>query len=237
VRPGYVYTGTGRAHITLPAGKYTLYAGRGFEYGVDSIRLELKPRQNIEKTFRIRREVETHGWVSCDTHIHTLTHSGHGDASLEDRVITIAGEGIELPVITDHNINADLKPVAQKLSLDNYFTPVTGNELTTKVGHFIAFPTVAGSPAIDHRAGDWNGIIEAMAVDEKIEVVILNHAQDVHNGFIPFGSDHHLSAAGIDTRGWRFPANAMEVINSGSQQTDIMQLYQDWFGMLNRGYF
>jgi hypothetical protein len=32
-----------------------------------------------------------------------------------------------------------------------------------------------------------------------------------------------------------FPANAMEVMNSGSQQTHIMNLFHDWFGMLNRG--
>ena len=37
--------------------------------------------------------------------------------------------------------------------------------------------------------------------------------------------------------GWTFRANAMEVMNSGSQQTDPMQLYFDWFGMMNHGYF
>jgi hypothetical protein len=36
---------------------------------------------------------------------------------------------------------------------------------------------------------------------------------------------------------WTFPANAMEVVNSGSQQKDIMRLYEDWFGMMNRGHF
>ena len=34
----------------------------------------------------------------------------------------------------------------------------------------------------------------------------------------------------------KFPANAMEVMNSGSQQTHIMNLFHDWFGMINRGY-
>ena len=28
----------------------------------------------------------------------------------------------------------------------------------------------------------------------------------------------------------------MEVINSGATQNDPMQLYRDWFGMLNRGH-
>ena len=29
----------------------------------------------------------------------------------------------------------------------------------------------------------------------------------------------------------------MEVINSGSQQSNIMTLYNDWFGMMNHGYY
>ena len=36
VRPGVVYTGNGRAAFGLPAGKYTVYAGRGFAYSIDS---------------------------------------------------------------------------------------------------------------------------------------------------------------------------------------------------------
>ena len=40
----------------------------------------------------------------------------------------------------------------------------------------------------------------------------------------------------MDLRGWEFPANAMETINSSAQQTDFMSLFNDWFGMLNRGY-
>ena len=51
----------------------------------------------------IRREVATPGLVACDTHVHTLTNSGHGDATIAERVVTLAGEGIELPIATDHN--------------------------------------------------------------------------------------------------------------------------------------
>jgi hypothetical protein len=237
VRPGYVYTGSGYASISLPAGTYTIYAGRGFEYGIDSLRLEIKPGERVQKTFRIKREVQTEGWISCDTHIHTFTYSGHGDATLEDRVITIAGEGIELPVITDHNIYVDLNPTARRMQVDGYFTPVTGDELTTKVGHFNVFQTDAKTTVIDHQVDDWNGV--SASIDDKgdTKAIILNHARDIHNGFRPFDPGRHLSVAGISADRWKFPANAMEVINSGSQQTDIMTLYRDWFGMLNRGYF
>src|SRR6185295_13441864 len=34
VRPGVVYTGSGTVRMGLPAGYYTLYASRGFEYSV-----------------------------------------------------------------------------------------------------------------------------------------------------------------------------------------------------------
>src|SRR4051812_33528306 len=40
---------------------------------------------------------------------------------------------------------------------------------------------------------------------------------------------------GENLNGWQLRANAMEVVNSGAQQTDMLRLVQDWFGLLNRG--
>lgn len=235
IRTGFVYTASGKAMLSLPSGAYKIYAGRGFEYGIDSVQIEIKPGDHISKTLRIKREVATEGWVSSDTHIHTFTHSGHGDATTEERAITVAGEGIELPVMTDHNVYVDLTAAAKTTNVIKYFTPVTGDELTTKVGHFNLFPTTVGALVIDHNASDWDAV--AKNIGKKSKVIILNHARDIHNGFRPFDTTRHLSSVGTGKDDWAFPANAMEVINSGSQQTEIMNLYQDWFGMLNRGYF
>jgi hypothetical protein len=236
IRPGTVYTGTGKASLRLPAGRYVIYAGHGFEYGIDSVHIVLKPGDRVQKIFRLKREVETGGWVSSDTHVHTFTHSRHGDATEEERAITLAAEGVELPVMTDHNIYVDLNTAARNANVRSYFTPVTGDELTTSVGHFNVFRTTAGTPVIAHQAADWTQVSENIKeADNKI--IILNHARDIHNGFRPFDPSRHLSSAGTSKDDWKFPANAMEVVNSGSQQTDYMQLYQDWFGMLNRGYF
>src|SRR5439155_5589537 len=80
VRPGVVYTSTGQARFGLPAGEYTIYAGRGFDYGLDSTTIQVKAGDMLKKSLAIRREVPLEGYVSCDTHIHTLTYSGHGDA-------------------------------------------------------------------------------------------------------------------------------------------------------------
>ena len=236
IRPGYVYTGSGEAFIGLPAGTYNLYAGRGFEYGIDSARVVVKAGDYSTRRFSIRREVATKGWVASDTHIHTFTWSRHGDASVADRVLTIAGEGLELPIMTDHNLNIDLVPFAVDENVRQYFTPVTGDEVTTAVGHFNVFPFEKEEAAIDHRAKTWKALSEAMGETAKEKAIILNHARDTHNGFRPFDPKIHLAAAGMRLDGWEVPANAMEVINSGSQQTDQMQLTRDWFGMLNHGY-
>ena len=237
VRPGVVYTSDGNATIGLPAGGYKVYATRGFEYGVDSAEIYLKPGDRIQKTLRIQREVDTEGWVSSDTHIHTFTHSRHGDATMEERAITIAGEGIELPIMTDHNTYVDLAPFAEVMGVNKFFTSVVGDELTTKFGHFNVFKARPGTPVINHNINDWDGVSKNINDETNSKVIILNHARDVHNGFRPFGPDHHLSSAGTTIDMEKFPANAMEVINSGSQQTNIMNLFHDWFGMVNRGHF
>ena len=237
IRPGFVYTGNGKASIGLPPGQYKIYAGRGFEYGVDSAEVIVKKGEHARHRFSIRREVSTPGWVSSDTHIHTLTWSGHGDASAPERVLTIAGEGLELPIITEHNLQVDMRTIAEAGGVARYFTPVTGNEVTTAVGHFNVFPLPPDKTVVDHRHKTWSSVSEKLRAYEDSKVIILNHAHDIHADFRPFDPRIHLSSAGMRLDGWNFPANAMEVINSGAQQTDRMELTRDWFGMLNHGHF
>lgn len=236
VRPGVVYTGTGRAFFGLPAGSYVIYAGRGFEYSVDSTQITVKPGDRIRLPLSIRREVPTEGYVSMDTHIHTVTHSGHGDATDTERAVTLAGEGIELAVATEHNRHISYETAFQTAGVRPYVTPMIGNEVTTRVGHFNIFPVEAGAPVPDHRPAAWDSIFAGIYDTPGVRVVVLNHARDVHSGFIPFGPVRHLAVAGERADGWVLRANAMEVINSGAQQTDGMQLYRDWSGMLNRGH-
>jgi hypothetical protein len=237
VRPGVIYTGNGKAGFGLPAGEYTIYAGRGFAYGVDSVSLRLKPRDRPQKRLAIRREVKTPGYISCDTHVHTLTYSGHGDAGIEERMLTLAGEEVELPIATDHNRHIDYQPVAAKLGVRPYFTPVIGNEVTTPLGHFNIFPLHADDPFPDFNLKNWKALAENIHLRTKAKVIVLNHPRDLHSGFRPFDPEYFLAATGQRLDGRELPANAMEVINSGAQQTDFMRPFHDWFGLLNRGMY
>ena len=236
VRPGIVYTSTGKARIGLPGGMYKIYAGRGFEYSLDSAEITLADGDQQRKTFKIRREVPTNGFVACDTHVHTLTHSGHGDASVEERMITLAAEGIELPIATDHNVQIDHRPFAQKMDVRQFFTPVIGNEVTTSIGHFNIFPVNPGARVPDHKLETWKSILDDIYRTPGVKVAILNHARDLHRGVRPFGQRLFNEVVGENLDGWAMQFNAMEVVNSSATQTDHLRLFQDWMALLNRGY-
>ncbi len=236
VRPGVVYTRGERFRLSLPAGRYTLYAGRGFEYSVARAAVGLKPGKNPSVRLSIRREVDTTGWAALDTHLHTGTHARHGDADVAERMLTIAGEGIELPVSTEHNLRIDFDAAARDAGVRQYFTPILGSEVTTPSrGHFNVFPIAPAGRDIDHRAPDWQDLQKSMGDAASNPVVVLNHGRDVHGGFRPLDPTRHISVAGERLDGMALPANAMEIVNSGAVMSDAMALPRDWMGMLNRG--
>src|SRR5262249_52462699 len=149
----------------------------------------------------IRKEVPTAGWISCDTHIHSLTWSGHGDATGDERVLAIAGEGIDLPICTEHNRHVDYHASPVKQGVRRRLTTVVGNEVTTNVGHFNIFPVKAAGPVPDYRGRDWESVFAGIARAEA-KVIVLNHPRDLHAGFRPFGPEHHLALTGSNLDGW-----------------------------------
>lgn len=234
-RPGVVYTPDGRARIGLPPGGYTVIASRGFEYGIDSRELSLAEGEARRLDLTIRREVPTEGLVACDTHVHTLTHSGHGDATIDERAVTLAGEGIELPIATDHDhLTTDLADAAGRMGVSACFTPVVGDEATTRTGHFNAFPFPDDARPPDPGIAGWADLLRAIRAGSDDRVVILNHPRDLHAGFRPFAPEHFNPVAGAHRRG-PLGVDAMEVINSGAMRSDLMELARDWMAVRNHG--
>src|SRR5204862_6085189 len=136
-------------------GSYTVYASRGFEWSVATQSIRVAVGEVARLNLSLTHEVATPGWVSCDTHVHTFTHSGHGDATVDERMLTLAGEGLELPIATDHNTNIDYTGAAQHARVTQCFTPVVGNEVTTPAGHFNIFPVDPGARVPDFQITDW----------------------------------------------------------------------------------
>jgi len=239
LRTGVIYTGDGSADFGLPTGRYTIFATRGSAYGLAARAVSQTPGQATEVDLAIGREVSTPGFVACDTHIHTLTFSGHGDSTADERALTIAGEGIELAVASEHNRFVDFSEIAPRVGVSARFTPVIGDEVTTKIGHFITFPAAAATtPVPDFKQSDWPALMDSMraATGGERGIVILNHPRDIHDGFIPFSPENFNAVTGDNLRGPDFTFDAVEVANSGTLQSDFMQSFRDWFALLNHGY-
>ncbi len=251
VRDGIVYL-IGDATIELQAGEYALYASRGTEWSMDQVELTLgadeleaageesgergdagipTPRQ---VSLSLRREVDTTGYVACDTHVHTLTYSGHGDASVPERLVTLAGEGVELAIATDHNHHTDYRPLQHELGLDPYYTSVVGNEVTTDNGHFNAFPLDPDGELPPWQLTDWVALVQGMR-DAGARAIVLNHPRwpSIESGpYAVFGLDPFTGARATATP---FHFDAMELVNSSESHADPYMLFRDWFALLNRG--
>lgn len=227
VRTGVIYSATGYFTFKLPAGSYKVYASRGFEYGVDSMTLELSSHKIVSKHFVLEHEIVLPDWKSIDPHVHTQEFSGHGDASMNERIISIAGEGLNYAAITEHNKAIDIADQVKVRGLEKWLVPITGDELTTPVGHFNILPVEPGRIP-EHDVKTWKEVQQNLDKIPGKKIVILNHARDGHAGVRPIDS---LQARNVSA----LPFNAMEVMNSGSQQTDPRQLYMDWLTLIGRG--
>jgi hypothetical protein len=231
VRTGVVYTADGSTTIGLPAGGYRIFASRGFEYSAPSKSVRLKTGDSRRIKLRLKKEVELDGYASLDTHVHTLELSGHGDATVRERIITAAGEGLDVIAVTEHNRIADYVPTLRQLGLEKHLTVIPGNEVTTAMGHFNIFPVRLDAPPPDWRTTDWT----ALSASLQASVVIQNHPRDLHSNYRPFDPAHHRSETGENLNGRPVFANAVEVINSGAMSSDILQPVLDWLGLLNAG--
>lgn len=236
VRTGIVYCLDGKAEIPLPAGAYQVFATRGPEFTRPHMLAPLEVGDSLILRLKLRRVVDTRGWVSCDPHVHTVTFSKHGDCTIQERMITLAGENVELPIATDHNLQIDYRSEAAETGANRFFTPLIGNEVTTEFGHFNAFPFTPTASLPDHGESSWKKLIPEIFSKPNVGVVILNHPRDVHRGYRPFAPENFNAVSGESLSGRPFLFNAMEVINSGAQQSDQFQLFRDWMAIVNRGH-
>ncbi|CAN5427502.1 hypothetical protein BH23VER1_BH23VER1_25130 [soil metagenome] len=242
IREGVVYSLDGQASVRVAGDRatprrYRVFCGRGFEFGLGHEEVAVgadDDRALVE--FRIRREVPTPGLVACDPHLHTYEFDRHGDCTLVERLVSIAGEGVELPVSTAHDLHIDYAVEAERIGAARWFAPVLGCEVTTDLGHFNSFPVIPGTPPAAHKLRPWTQIFANIFATPGVEVCVLNHGRDLHRDFRPLGPENFDPETGVFAGGRILRANAIELVNSGAQQTDPMRLVRDWFALLRSGH-
>ena len=132
--------GDGRASVIVRPGTYTVYVSRGPEYALFSREIIVAPGGVARVGAALEQVVETPGYISGDFHLHA---AGSIDSGLDynRRILSVAGEGLESAVATDHNYISDYAPYILRNGLQPWLRSVVGLELTTfESGHFNGFP-------------------------------------------------------------------------------------------------
>ncbi len=196
----WVYLDDGADTVQLPAGYYEVYISHGPEYTLRRKKIRVKDGSEKKLRARIRRVVDTSGFISADFHIHS-GRSQDTQAGIRDRVISFAGEQVEVMVSTDHDFHLDYAPLISSLNLGNEVTSIVGNEVTGSVPNPPAFPDSYGHinawplPVIPNARRD--GAIEEEFVapnwlykrlrDQGAEVIQYNHVRAGVSGVTSIG--------------------------------------------------
>ncbi|MGE3633840.1 MAG: CehA/McbA family metallohydrolase, partial [Sandaracinaceae bacterium] len=137
---GEAFTEDGIAVLLVRPGTYEIVSSRGPEYDVARDTVELAPGSTTSLTHTLTRVVDTVGWIAADMHLHS---QGSHDSSMthDARVRSIAAEGVEWAVASEHNAIADYSAAIERTGLHDWLRGSIGLEVTTiEAGHFNGYP-------------------------------------------------------------------------------------------------
>ncbi len=176
-----VFPTDGQAVLSVPPGDHRVVVSRGYEYDiVNTVVTDVAAGEVRDVNAQLTRVVDSTGVMCGDFHIHTHRSPDATDAP-EFKLMAAAGDGVELPVRTDHEFVAGFEPVVASLGLGAWMYGFSALELTTQsFGHFGAFPLEPDlDPAVPNDGAVlWNGIDASGAVEIFEPVRVLKDARD-----------------------------------------------------------
>lgn len=232
-----LYSLSGSGSVQLPAGRYDVLATHGPEYSMP--RQELEVNAELGATFHaeLTRSVDTAGYLAADFHVHA-SPSKDSDVPLTDRVLTLAAEGIELAVATDHNHVTDYREPIAKQRLQRKLGSFPGVEITTPGwGHFNAYPypaSVEVPPFQDASPLEIFSIVRARA---PLAVLQVNHPRMPGVGY--FNRGELDSKRGVaEAPEFSFAFDTLEVSNGFDLEDPkvLERNLREWFELMNTGH-
>ncbi|MBI4664076.1 MAG: carboxypeptidase regulatory-like domain-containing protein [Verrucomicrobia bacterium] len=245
----------GRFRVPLPPGKYKVIVTRGIEYSHIEQSLELLPEQTVSVKGKLRRLVDTTGWVSADYHNHS-TPSGDNTCGTDDRIINLAVEHVEFAPTTEHNRLYDWRPHIRKLGLSDYLQTVSGLELTGSGPHLNSFPFRPEPYRQDNGAPVWNRDPRISAITlrdwqgaEPDRWIQINHPDMVEN-FIDRDADGQVDGGflglaqlidGLETQNYAtseiLDGRPFRIGTDSNRKETVFYIREFvWLQMLNRGH-
>lgn len=155
-----VYAVSGSFTQEVLPGKYEVVVSYGPEYDIAVQQIMVEQGKHAALTAKLKRSVNTAGWVSSDFHSHS-SPSGDNTSSQFGRVQNLICEHIEFGPCTEHNRIDTYVPHLKALKAEHLMATCTGMELTggpLPVNHQNAFPLLmrarmqdGGGPVTDQN--------------------------------------------------------------------------------------
>ncbi len=182
----------GVAEMFVRPGTYEVWTSRGPEYDAVRETVTVQPGETATLTHRLRRVVDTPGWIGADLHLHSV-NSIDAAMPLDARVLSLAAEGVEWAVSTDHNFVTDYAPNIEAMGLRDFLNSSIGLELTTlESGHFNGYPLDYEVGPVAHGSFQWSNRppnelfadLRALGANGPDETIVqVNHPRDSILGY------------------------------------------------------
>ncbi len=252
-----VYHVAETALLDVPPGDYQVSVTRGFEYSPLLLDVTITADETSELDVVLERLLDTEGYMSMDGHIHGGPSPDSG-VTIPDRLVTLAGEGLEIAVSTDHENMIPWAPYIPGLGLEPWINTVLGAEVTaTLPEHSNAYPF--SDLTDEHPRGRpvrWYGLAvgEFFAASRArgAEVVALNHPRNGCAYMCIVDYDRMTGEANLedptqlgfapDAELWSWDFDTIEFMNGhASPFVDPSNpygsgLFEDWMSFHNHGH-
>ncbi len=227
--------------LGLPVGTYLIYASRGPEYSMDQKIVEVLKDELQELVFRIDRVLETPHLISLDPHLHTTNSDGR--MGIAERIKSIVAEGVDVAVASDHNFVSDYNPALKRLGLEKYLAVVYGNEVThpDDLVHYNTYPLKLRvdeerNGAIHPFAEEAPLLFEVSRKKDPEAILQVNHPRAGDLGYFNnYQLDEEQAAFAREHFNTSF--DVLEVMNGPHFYSSNSVAIEDWFHLLNQGYY
>jgi hypothetical protein len=251
------FFGTGELETGfVPPGSYEVDVSRGFEYLIDRQSVEIDAGDSVTLEFELERVVDTTGYLAMDQHVHGGP-SPDSPIRVPHRILTLAAEGIEVAVSTDHEALIDWAPGVVEAGMGDWVATVLGEEVTPPLPeHHNAYPFVPDPLTERGTPPDWRGLdivgLHETIRDRGAEVVGLNHPRLGCGYMCLVGYDRLTGVATLDdptllgfaatAELWSWNFDTVEYQNSNREvfvnpeEPDRTGLFEDWMSFHNLGH-
>jgi hypothetical protein len=235
VAAGWARDGT--LEMQVPEGTYRLTTTRGARHEVVSQEVEVLAGQVVEVSAAMPEAFRAEGWLHGDPHSHA-SPSADASTTMVQRLLTMAGMGVQVHFGTDHDHVADYRPLVDALGLSEVLTSVVADEVSPPLrGHMNIYP-LTPEPALSNQ-GAWQWWNELpSSTEDVIDRLLERHGPDIVIQANHPTDDGVLWAAGwsegeIAFEGsWTDRFTALEVLNAGSTR-DYLSV---WWDLITRGH-